>query len=317
MRCSMPCWRRHGHDAMAVMRVATFAANDRMLNAALRTQARMAQLQMQQASGSVATDYGGLGKTARSVLDLEATQKRAAAYAESANQAINRVEVMYATLSTIADLLTDFRGQLTAAMGTDASGTTTGTLVAAAGVYMQELAALLNTTFEGRYLFAGDATGTAPVDLTGYTADAATPSTAYYGGDETVVSVRISADQSVSYGVTASNTAFEQAFRAFGIFASAAPPDADLIQQSYEILVGALDATIAVQSGLSIDAGTLERAVERHADYDSLLSAAISELKDVDIAAVAVRLATYETQLQASYATLAKLQSLNLVDYLR
>lgn len=299
------------------MRVATFATSEMMMNAVLRTQSRMADLQLQEASGSVSTDYGGLGADARAVLDLEATQKRSAAYSDAASEAVNRVEVMYSTLSTITDLLTEFRSQLTAAMGTDASGTTTESLVAAAEGYMEELAALLNTTFEGRYLFAGDSTSTAPVDLTGYTADADTVSTDYYQGDSAIASVKISASQSVTYGVTADNAAFEQAFRALGIIAQSGSPDADLVQEAYDLVLAALDDTIAVQSRVSIDAGTLERAVERQADYDSLLTAAISELKDADVTAVAVQLTTYQTQLEAAYSAIGKLQSLSLVDYLR
>ena len=39
-------------------------------------------------------------------------------------------------------------------------------------------------------------------------------------------------------------------------------------------------------------------------------------LRDVDVVAISSQLTTYETQLQASYAALAKVQSLSLVDYL-
>jgi len=74
---------------------------------------------------------------------------------------------------------------------------------------------------------------------------------------------------------------------------------------------------IALQSKLSINAGTLERAAERQADYQTVLEGTISELRDADITQIAVRIATYETQLQASYSAIAKLQSLSLVDYLR
>ena len=60
-------------------------------------------------------------------------------------------------------------------MSTSRSDTADASLIATAGTYLEELAGLLNVQFEGRYLFAGDATGTAPVDLDGYaaTADAA------------------------------------------------------------------------------------------------------------------------------------------------
>lgn len=298
------------------MRVATFATHDRAIAAALKTQARMAEIQLQQASGSVSTDYAGLGTSARRVLDLEASQKRATAYADAATEAAGRVEVIYSTLSTITDLLSEFRSELTSALSTDTSDT--GTLATAAEGYLQELASLLNSTYEGRYLFSGDATQTAPVDLTDYATDGDTASTSYYQGDTSVTAVRISREQTVSYGVTADNAAFEQAFRALGIIAAAGDDaDEDLISEAYALVESALDATVAVQAKVSVDASTLERAVERQTDYQSMLTAAISELTDVDATEAAVRLTSYETQLEASYSAIAKVQSLNLLDYLR
>ena len=299
------------------MRVATFASSERMLAASLTTQARMADLQMQQASGTVSTDYGGLGRSTKPLLDLEASLKTSQAYASAAEEASNRVEVLYSTLSTITDLLTEFRGEITAMMSADSSEASNQTLVSAAEGFRDELASLLNTTFEGRYLFSGDATTTAPVDLTGYAAEAETASTAYYQGNDGVTKVKIARDQTVAYGVTADNSAFEQAFRALGIIADASTVDADLLQSSYDLIVSALDETIAVQSRLSINASTLERSVDRQGDYETYLSAMISELKDADVTQITVTLTNYETQLQASYSAIAKVQSLNLLDYLR
>lgn len=300
-----------------MMRVATFANNEAMLNAALRTQARMADLQVQQASGVVSTDYGGLGRKAGELLDFEAMLKTSQTYATAATEASGRVEMLYSTLSSVTDLLTEFRSDLVAMMGTDFNDTTGSALVSSAAGMMDELAALLNVSFEGRYLFAGDATSTVPVDLEGYVADADAASADYFQGDSAVTAVKISSDQTIRYGITADNSAFEQAFRAMSVVAQADPLDADQLQTAYDLLISALDETTAVQSTLSVQASTLERAATRAEDYQSFLTAAISELKDADVTEIAVRLTSYETQLQASYSALAKVQSLNLLDYLR
>lgn len=299
------------------MRVATFANSDRMLSASLKTQSRMAELQMQQASGSVSTDYGGLGASARTLLLLEANMASSQSYAAAASEAAGRVEVMVSTLSTVTDLLTSFRAELTGAMSTSRSDTADASLIATAGTYLEELAGLLNVQFEGRYLFAGDATGTAPIDLDGYAASADASDTSYYLGDATVATVRISAEQSVAYGVTADNEAFEQAFRALGQIAQASSLDDDALTQAYDLLVSALEDIIVVQSRLASQAGTLERSQERQDSYQALLETAISGLRDADVTAVAVQLASYETQLQASFSALAQVQSLSLLDYLR
>jgi len=298
------------------MRVATFASHERMLQVSLKTQARMSELQLQQASGSISTDYAGLGASSKQLLDLEASRKVSQSYSDAATEATNRIEIMYSTLSSITDVLTDFRSQLTSAMSTDGGDTGLASLATTAQSYLEELASLLNTTYEGRYLFSGNATQTAPVDLTNYVADADTASTAYYAGSTDVAEVKISRSQAISYGVTADNAAFEQAFRALSIIANGTTLDSDTLQQSYDLVISALDASIGVQSGLSVKSATLERAVERAADQDSMYEAMISELRDADVTEITVKLTSYETQLEASYSAIAKLQGLSLVDYL-
>ena len=62
-----------------ISRVATFNVSDRMLSASLQTQARMTQAQLQQASGSVSTDYGGLGQSAGTLVDLQVSLARSKA----------------------------------------------------------------------------------------------------------------------------------------------------------------------------------------------------------------------------------------------
>lgn len=299
------------------MRVATFANSDRMLTASLKTQSRMAELQLQQASGTVSTDYGGLGASARTLLLLEANMKTSEAYAGAASEAAGRVEVMVSTLSTVTDLLTSFRSELTAAMSTSRSDSADASLIATAGTYLEELAGLLNVQFEGRYLFAGDATGTAPIDLGGYAATTGVADTGYYKGDLAVASVRISAEQSVAYGVTADNPAFEQAFRALAQIAQASSLEDDMLTETYDLLVTSLEDIIVVQSRLASQAATLERSLERQDSYQALLETAISGIRDADVTVVAVQLASYETQLQASFSALAQVQSLSLLDYLR
>jgi flagellar hook-associated protein 3 FlgL len=301
------------------MRVATFAMNDRMLAASMRTQSRMAGMQLQEASGVVSEDYGGLGESSKPLINLEVSLERSKSYVSAATEAGSRVQVMYSTMSTITDLLSDFRGKLTAITSTDSTDVSKQSLSSTAQSYMQELSTLLNTQYEGRYLFAGSATTTKPVDLTAYTAtDATTPSTSYYQGDSTLASVQVSPEQNVTYGVTADDSAFEQAFRSLSLIATSGGAfDADTLTAATNLIVSALDAATAVQSKLSINAATFERSQAGQADYQSFLTTNISNIKDVDVTVLTVKLTSYETQLQASYSALAKIQSLSISSYLK
>ena len=90
------------------MRVATFAMNRQMLAASLNTQAKMAEMQLQEASGKVSTDYGGLGASAGKLINLEVAAERTDRYLASATTASSRIETQYTTLGSVADLLTSF-----------------------------------------------------------------------------------------------------------------------------------------------------------------------------------------------------------------
>ena len=302
-----------------MMRVATFAMNDRMLQASMKSQGKMAELQLQSASGVVSGNYGGLGASAKKVISLEVSLERSKSYVAAASEAASRVEVMYSTMSTVTDLLTKFRATVTTLKSTDSTEVTRETLATAAQSYLEELATLLNTQYEGRYLFAGSATTTRPVDISSYVAtDATTASTSYYLGDSTLANVQVSGQQNVSYGVTADASAFEEAFRGFSLIAiSGGNFDTDTLDAAYNLIVSALDGATALQSKLSINAATLERAQAGQEEFQSFVTTHISDIKNIDVAAVTVQLTSYETQLQASYAALAKIQALSIADYLR
>ena len=66
------------------MRVATFASSDRLLDAAMRVQARESEATMQQASGKQSSDYGGLGTTAGRVISLQSSVSLSKSYASAA-----------------------------------------------------------------------------------------------------------------------------------------------------------------------------------------------------------------------------------------
>ncbi|NJO54226.1 MAG: flagellin [Bacteroidales bacterium] len=303
------------------MRVATFNTSARMLETTLATQARLTELQMQQATGKISTDYGGLGSSAGRLINVEVSKARAEAFAKAASLSADRVEVMYDACGAIVDVLTELRAKISQASGSlDSVGGQAINAVAAE--LMEEAAALMNTQFEGRYLFAGSRVDTKPVDLSVLPAQSTAPTsfdTSYYNGDDAVTSVRVSNDDVIEYGVTAADPAFEKTLRVFNLVAnmSVVPLDTAAMSEASSMVLEALDAMTTVQTMLSLDARALERAEQNQLDYVDYAESMASNLGEVDIAAVTAKLSTYEAQLQASYSAIAKIQSLRLVDYLR
>ncbi|SEH58641.1 flagellin [Tardiphaga sp. OK245] len=301
------------------MRVATFAINDQMIAFALRTQSTMANQQIQEASGLISSDFGGLGSSAQQVLNLQVSVTRAQSYIDAATQTNSKIQVMYSAVNSVSDLVTQFRTLLTSA--SSASSTDAVSVTETAKNMLEQMASLLNTQYNGGYLFGGSATKTAPVDISSATyAAASSPSTAdtnYYQGDSQLGAVRVSDNQTVSYGVTADNTAFEQIMRAMNLVASNSPLSTDTLNEALDLAVDSIDKLGVVQTRISNASASIERASAYHTEYQSYAQTLGSDLTSVDVAAVTAKLSTYQAQLTASYAAIAKVQSLNLASYLR
>ncbi|HWL74586.1 MAG TPA: hypothetical protein VNQ74_11985, partial [Burkholderiaceae bacterium] len=80
------------------MRVATFGISDQMIASALRTQSTMANQQIQEASGLVSSDFGGLGSTTQQVLNLQVSATRSQSYIDAATLTNSKIQVMYSAV---------------------------------------------------------------------------------------------------------------------------------------------------------------------------------------------------------------------------
>lgn len=306
-----------------VMRVATFSMNERMLSASLRTQAKMAEMQMQQASGLVSTDYRGISDSARSLINLEISHQRSKTYYNSADEANNRVETMITSMDTGLGVLKNFLQSIVAMRSTDRTPTTSQNLINDAKANLEQFANALNQTYGGRYLFGGSITTSAPVDLNDPAFLATDPhggaTTGYFKGDDFIAQTQVSTDHTVSYGVTANDPAFEEALRAIRMIASASADKLDdaTLEAAYVLATKALDDVTVVSSKLAVTSGVLKDAMASQDQYQFSVEVNITNIKSVDAAKLAVQLATYQTQLTASFAALAKIQSISLTDYLR
>lgn len=301
-----------------MMRVATFALSDQMIAAALRSQSAMANDQLQEAAGVVSPDYGGLGQTSRQVVNLQVSVSRSQSYIDAATDTDNKVQVTYSTITQITGVLDDLRTALTAA--SNSASVDPANVAASAQQGLQEMASLLNTQYEGKYVFGGARTETPPVDISRTAYPPATspssPNTSYYQGDDQLASTRASDSEVVTYGVTADNSAFEQGMRALSLVANNSPLSADTLNEALNLTVSAIDGTASVQTGLGLASSSLQRASSYQSDYQNFAKTLGDDLTGVDVAAVTAQLSTYQAQLSASYSAISKIQGLDLASYL-
>lgn len=300
-----------------VGRVSTYGLGQALTQSSLALQSRYADAVTQQSSGLVTGTYGGLGAKASSLISVETMTTQLDTWKSNASISDDRVQSMYSAVGSMIDDIQSFRTKLSGLKSATSDDIDANSV---AQSLLEDLADLMNLQVDGRYLFAGSATDTAPVDLTTLPAatSPSTPNTLYYKGDTELATVRVSAQQTITYGVTADSDGFEQALRAANLIAhmSTTPLDQDTIDEAYDLLTSSLDTLISTQSALSNNADRLNSVTTRHTSTLDLLDTMASDIEDADTAEVALKVAQYQTQLEASYSALAKVTSLTLTDYL-
>ena len=299
-------------------RISTYGHLNATLANVMRLQSEVAEATSRNSSGLRSETYQGLGSDSQRVLNLEGQLTHSQQYVQQGEIVLSRVETMYDAVTDMIDVLGKYQSLLSTAMS--------GNMAEDAGLnnqsqnYLDSFVDLVNTRLSGRYLFAGDRTDTAPVDLSGYAAQTypSTASTDYYRGDGAVATFKASDDKTISYGVTADQDAFEKAIRALSLGANATedPADEDAMAEAFDLVNEALDSLLATQTRLSAASTDLDWEMDVQMEAQVRLEAFISEIKQVDVAEAVTRMETLQTQLEASYAAISRINDMNLFDYL-
>jgi flagellar hook-associated protein 3 FlgL len=301
-----------------ISRVATFALSDQMTAGALRSEAAMANLQTQEASSLKSEFLAGYGADTQQIVNLQVSVTRSQSYVDASTLADSKVQVMYSAVGSMNDLITNLRTQLSAASA--GSSTATSSAISSAQQMLEKMASLMNSQYNGEFVFSGARTATAPADLSTFATGAGsltTPDTSYYKGDGEIASVQVAADQSVTYGVTADNPAFEQTMRVLKFVANSTTLSSTDITNALNLASTALDATATVQAKLSNSAAQMESAKSQQTDYQSFAQTLGTNLTGVDLAAITAQMSAYQAQLTASFSAISVIQGLNLASFLK
>ena len=143
--------------------ISTFAVQQLVFANTQAAQARSSDLQIAVSSGQNSRDYTGLGSSARELLNVETLRERATGFIDNITIADRRLESMESQTAQAFDLASDVRTLLVTAT----SGSNAPDLVLAeqATRYMEQIAGLLNSDYDGLYVFGGTRNSDPPVDL--------------------------------------------------------------------------------------------------------------------------------------------------------
>jgi flagellar hook-associated protein 3 FlgL len=197
------------------------------INNALTVQTNLATVQVQESSGLQAQNFGTLGgSSSREMLNFENDISQAQNWAGVAKTVGSTTQAMYTAVGNMNSVVTSLQQLISQAM----SSPNNSDLLGQAQGLQASLLTQVNQQIGGSYLFAGSNSSVAPVSTANYPTlsastnayDPTTADSAYYKGDQTILSVQVNLQQTVSYGVNADNPAIEQAMRAVQSVISAA-----------------------------------------------------------------------------------------------
>lgn len=305
---------------MSANRIGTLVQQNLALERLRQLQAQFNQTAYQASSGLKAQRYSGYGLDVRRLVSLETQQIQTQRYIDNNNRIDSRLQTMETQTSTLFDIATKFRATLVQALS--AGNAQEMNLQTTASGLLNQVAGVLNKKEDGRYLFAGSQTRTAPVDLNdpGFTAPPATyPSSAnysYYQGNDQTLRARADDNLIVDYGIKANEPGFEELIRALELTATNPDLSRDRLQEALSVVGDAIQNIPAVQSKIGSVRATLETTNKRLQDSRSYADQNISDIKNVDVAEATARLQSQQVALQASYATLVQVQKTTLLQYL-
>lgn len=299
---------------MGVTRVGNIALYNNTLTDITSTQKRLAELQEQISSGIKSHTFAGLNGQVEQYTLLEAKLRLTTSQIEGNQLNISRINTADQAMAQaieIADKMEDLIVQ--------ARNATIGTTVDMPAImkdYLKDLQQALNINFEGRYLFGGTSTATAPVE--NIFAGPAGTNAGYYTGAEHDIVYRRDERTEYNFPIRADDPSFQK------IIAAAKLAIDGFTANSSDVMGAALDLMQDGQRDLNVararvnsTAISLEDTNEQLGSLKLYWKGVTEEVGKTDLLAASTEVANHEAVLQAAFAVFARLSQLRLTDYLR
>lgn len=304
-----------------VARISTFGLFNMINSNNLSVQNRIGDLANQSASGLKSIDYKGISTNAKTLTALEAELTAAQTYQDNVDIAENKFNIQLSMVNLLLERAESFKVDIAASLGVPSDASTDAAFAAIAQADYDDFVQTLNTRSGGEYLFSGTAWDVIPVDITdpGYAGPVVPPSvanTSYYQGNNGNAFIPVGDGVSVDTSIPAGQSAFEEALRAFNLIIDN-PGDQVARTEAFGLIETAIDGLALIRSEISANANTSARQRDILAEREAFISDAISDIRDADVAQVALESRQLSTQLEASYSVTTRLLRLSLVDFIR
>lgn len=301
-------------------RISTASTFTGSIAAYLSKESDLAKVQQQISSNNKYTNFAEIAKDGqiRRVSDFNSALDQINTYKRNNTILTSRLNTVDNVLSAIEDINTKAIAAITqerSAVQKD------NPLTQEMKAFLDQIQGQLNTNVDGRYLFAGAATGTPPVAALSGTSNldpaTQTPTDNYYKGDNTNLSQAVSVDVTIQYNVKANDPAFQKLIGAFNLAIKAeANNDDTALSSAIDIANSAQQDLANMRSAVDANAAIIEQVNNQHDDFQTYYKNSLDGITGTDVAAASISLSLDQAVLTASFQAFARISSLTLSSYL-
>jgi flagellar hook-associated protein 3 FlgL len=255
------------------------------------------------------------------IMQLKADMKNSEKYSKNIDDAIGWLDVSESSLQEIVNTMHRFKELMVTAAG---NGDEAGAILAETHQLLDQVGHMMNTSFDGRYVFSGLQTGTLPITVNydgngnaismTYNGDAGEYKTEVERGVDTVFSINgneLLGDVDPGAGVSTLSDTFNAAITALGANDKAAV--GDLLDD----IDSHVDHLLSTMGKVGARTRRMELAKENHEKLNFNMTSLLSKLEDTNVADEVINLTSFQQIYEANIAAAEKVMNLSLMNFLR
>ncbi len=305
-------------------RISSASSYQSVLLSIVSSQNAQSVAQQQVTTGKLANDLEGYASQADALTATRSLQTRITTYVANGSQLTDKLTAQDQALSSVATATQNSRTAVAEAL---ANGDATALMTSLQSQFSEANSAL-NTQYNGKYLFAGGQTSTAPVNASTLADLTAAPGVAgVFTNDQTKAVSRLNDTTTTTTGVLASDVATPlftalqtvQAYSAgpngplSGTLTSAQTTFLQGVLSSFDTAYASANSAVAANGLVQTQVAASQTSLK---DQQSTLTNTLGDLTDADPATAATNLALAQAALQASAQVFSTLKASSLLSAL-
>lgn len=305
-------------------RVGSLAQSQALLAELTKANERTFKTQLQISTGKEAQQYREMPSQTGALLSAKRVQTRTEQYISASKELTNKLDQQNVVLEQVAGTAQDLRQSILDGVSLN-SGAALMEQVESA--FRNALSAL-NSKFDGKYIFAGSRSDTAPVNIDQLSDLSSVASVAtIFDNDQQRQSVEIEPGHNLDYNFLADEVGTDLMDSLKRIADYNAGPNGpfgqSLTTAQRDFLISEANNLVAVTQGLNNVvarngqySNELDAASARHEDTSVFIKGFISDIEDVDMAQAVTNLNQDQLATEATAKLLSNLQKMSLLDFI-